>query len=238
MKPIRRALIVDDESAARESLRTLLLTHPEVEIVGEAADVTEAITQFEMLRPDLIFLDVQMPRRDGFSLLPNLRPLPEIIFVTAYDCFAVKAFEVNAVDYLVKPIRPDRLGLALMRLASSDKRRAKPFSEEDRVFLYSDLEVKVVKANEITHIEAEGNYCRVHIADHKPVLVRRKMVEWTRLLPAKTFQRVNRSTIINVTAVREVQPQSAHHTAVTFADSSAPIRLCRLASRRLRKAIS
>ena len=238
MSLLKRALIVDDETAAREALRRLLAAHPEVEIVGEAGDVTEAILQFDKLRPNLIFLDVQMPRRDGFSLLPNLQPLPDIIFVTAYDCFAVKAFEVNAVDYLVKPIRADRLDLALMRLEHPDQREVKPFSEEDRIFLYADLEVRVVRANEISHIQAEGNYCRVHVADHKPMLVRRKMGEWIRLLPSKTFRRVNRSTIINLSAVRDIQFQSPHHTAVSFTHSTAPIRLCRMASRRLRKAIS
>lgn len=109
----RRALMVEDEDDAREYLRGLLKAHPDVEIVGEAENVTEAIGKFKELKPDLIFLDVQMPKRDGFSLLPELRPAPDIIFVTAYDTFAVKAFEVNAVDFLLKPISAERLALAL-----------------------------------------------------------------------------------------------------------------------------
>ncbi len=154
----RRALIVDDEAPARELLSILLASHPEVRIVGKAASVSEASAQFQALTPDLIFLDVQMPKKDGFSLLPELSPLPDIIFVTAYDNFAVKAFEVNAVDYLVKPIREDRLALALMRLFTPAERKAKPYTQDDRIFLYTDQELRVVVAQEITLIEAEGNY--------------------------------------------------------------------------------
>ncbi|HRJ72707.1 MAG TPA: response regulator, partial [Terrimicrobiaceae bacterium] len=104
-------MIVEDEEDAREFLRSLLKAHPEVQIVGEAENVTEAIAKFKALKPDLIFLDVQMPKRDGFSLLPELRPAPDVIFATAFDTFAVKAFEVNAADFLLKPISADRLAL-------------------------------------------------------------------------------------------------------------------------------
>lgn len=126
----RRALIVEDEEDAREFLRGLLKCHPEVEVVGEAENVTEAIAKFNTLKPDLVFLDVQMPKRDGFSLLPELRPAPDIIFATAFDTFAVKAFEVNAADFLLKPISADRLALALSRLDSRTPRKAKPFGEK------------------------------------------------------------------------------------------------------------
>lgn len=193
----RRALMVEDEDDAREYLRGLLKAHPDVEIVGEAENVTEAIGKFKELKPDLIFLDVQMPKRDGFSLLPELRPAPDIIFVTAYDTFAVKAFEVNAVDFLLKPISAERLALALARLDLGAPRKAKRFAHDDRVFLYSDLEVRVVLAASITHIEAEENYSRVHMANHEPMLVRRTMAEWKRLLPRKYFLRVDRSTLVN-----------------------------------------
>ncbi|MBN8710144.1 MAG: hypothetical protein BGO12_08015 [Verrucomicrobia bacterium 61-8] len=234
----RRALIVEDEDDAREFLRGLLKAHPEIEIVGKAENVTEAITQFNALKPDLIFLDVQMPKRDGFSLLPELRPVPDIIFVTAYDAFAVKAFEVNAVDFLLKPISADRLALALSRLDRRTPRKAKPFAHDDRVFLYSDLEVRVVLATDITHIEAEQNYCRVHLTNHEPMLVRRTMAEWKRLLPGKYFLRVNRSTVINLYAVQDIVPLPHHHATVSFVGGRGSIELSRLPSRRLRKGVA
>lgn len=238
MNPIRRALIVDDEDDARAKLRNLLALHPEVQIVGEADDVTEAIAQFQVHRPNLIFLDVQMPKRDGFSLLPELRPVPEIIFTTAYDVFAVKAFEVNAVDFLLKPIQSDRLALALARLALNAPRKAKPFAHDDRVFLYSDQGMRVVLATDITHIEAEQNYCRVHLANHEPMLVRRTMSEWKRLLPGNYFLRVDRSTLINLYAVEEISPLPNHHTTVSFVGGGSGIELARIPSRRLRKGVA
>lgn len=180
MTPLRRALIVDDEDDARASLRQLLASHPEVEIVGEAGDVPEALRLFRSLNPNLIFLDVQMPKRDGFALLPELQPLPDIIFVTAYDCFAVKAFEVNAVDFLVKPIHPERLEVSLARLVRPVRRNAKPFTRDDSVFLYSDHELRVVAVTDVLHIRAYQNYGRVQTAHGKPILVRRKMREWKR----------------------------------------------------------
>jgi len=238
MMPLRRALIVDDEDDARAKLRKLLAAHPEVEIVGEADSVTEAITQFHAHRPNLIFLDVQMPKRGGFSLLPELRPAPEIIFVTAYDVFAVKAFEVNAADFLLKPIQPDRLALALAGLARRAPRKAKPFAHDDRVFLYSDHETRVVLATDITHIEADQNYCRVHMAKHEPILVRRTMAEWRRLLPERHFLRVNRSTLINLFRVENISPLPHHHTRVSFVGGGSTIELSRIPSRRLRKGVA
>jgi len=234
----RRALIVEDEEDAREFLRSLLKAHPEVEVVGEAENVTEAIAKFKALKPDLIFLDVQMPKRDGFSLLPELRPAPDIIFATAFDTFAVKAFEVNAADFLLKPISADRLALALSRLDRRTPRKAKPFAHDDRVFLYSDLEIRVVLASDITHIEAEENYCRVHMTNHDSMLVRRTMSEWKRLLPGKYFLRVNRSTLINLYAVKEIVPLPNHHTKVSFVDGSSTVELSRIPSRRLRKGVA
>jgi two-component system LytT family response regulator len=234
----RRALIVEDEEDAREFLRSLLKAHPEVQIVGEAENVTEAIAKFKALKPDLIFLDVQMPKRDGFSLLPELRPAPDVIFATAFDTFAVKAFEVNAADFLLKPISADRLALALSRLDRRAPRKAKPFAHDDRIFLYSDLEIRVVLATDITHIEAVENYCRVHVTNHDSMLVRRTMSEWKRLLPGKYFLRVNRSTLINLYAVKEIVPLPNHHTKVSFAGGGSTVELSRIPSRRLRKGVA
>jgi len=121
MRTVLRALIVDDEAPARELLRALLASHRNVEVVGEANCIAAAASLYTDLRPEIVFLDVQMPNGDGFSLLPKLRPMPAVIFVTAYEKFAVRAFEVNAVDYLLKPFRPERLADALQRIVHSPK---------------------------------------------------------------------------------------------------------------------
>lgn len=237
MNTIRSALIVDDESDARLRLRRLLTNHPEVEIVGEAADVPEALRLFHSEQPNLIFLDVQMPKRDGFSLLPELRPVPDIIFTTAYDSFAVKAFEVNAVDFLLKPILADRLALSLARLARPPKRKAKPFTKDIPIFLYTDHETRVVSAMEITHIKAEHNHCLVHLVTHKAVMMLRKISEWNRLLPAELFLRLDRSTIINLASVRDIVSLENRHALVHFHGVDDPLELRRMAARRLRKAL-
>lgn len=232
-----RVLIVDDEAAARKDLRELLSAYSEIHVVAEADCVSDAITQYRQFSPDLIFLDVQMPKRDGFSLLPELRPVPKIIFTTAYDCFAVKAFEVNAVDFLVKPISPERLELALGRLGQPSMGRAKPFQRDDYVFLSSDQELRVVSMGTITHIEADQNYSTVHSGGRKSLMVRRSMQEWTRLLPGESFLRVNRSVIVNLLAIREMTFLSLNRISVHFRDSSDALEIGRLSARRLRKAV-
>lgn len=235
---IRRVLIVDDEPGARNDLRQLLVGFSEIEIVAEAGCVPEAIDHYRQFKPDLIFLDVQMPKRDGFALLPHLRPVPEIIFTTGYDCFAVKAFEVNAVDYLVKPISSERLDLALNRLKKPPNRTAKPFERDDHVFLFPDQEVRVVMAKHITHIEGAGNYSRVHVADQEPSMILQRMKEWERILPQPMFKKITRSLLVNLYAVQEVTNQRFHHTVLRLTGAKEEIRLSRLAARTLRKAIA
>jgi two-component system LytT family response regulator len=234
---MKRTLIVDDEPLARKDLRELLAAHPEIEIVGEAGSAVEALALFRKFQPDLIFLDVQMPKKDGFALLPDLVPAPDIIFVTAYDCFAVKAFEVNAVDFLVKPILPERLALALSRLSHPQQRKVGRFAENGHVILYSDLGARVVIATDITHIQAEGNYSRVHIANKNSMFIRRSLGEWQAQLPASVFTKVDRSNILNLRAVREMAPLPHYRTEVGFDGSPARLALGLFASRRLRKAI-
>lgn len=235
MKFQRRVLIVDDEEPARKTLRRLLASHPEISVVAEAESVTEAIKLFHETKPDLIFLDVQIPKRDGFSLLPELQPPPEIIFVTAYDTFAVKAFEVNAMDFLVKPVHPDRLALALARVCDHSPRPFGPLTEHDPVFLRSDRELRVVQAGKITHIEIDQNYSTVHIARQKHMWIRRSLTEWTKQLPPEIFQKLDRSTIINFPAIRDVVRLPLHREKVRFQESDQSLQLGLIASRRLRK---
>ena len=179
MQTLLRALIVDSEAPARELLQDMLATHRNVRVVGEANSAPTAVSLYEDLHPNLVFMDVQMPKGDGFSLLPKLQPLPAIIFVTACDQFAVRAFEVDAVDYLLKPVRPERLANALQRVVHSQKpAHAERLSYDDKILLDSEGEMRVVFIAEISGIVAEGNYTRVHLADGSSSFVRRGISQW------------------------------------------------------------
>ena len=243
-RPARlRALLVDDEPPARELLRERLATHADrVEIVGEARSVAQAAELCERLRPDLLFLDIHMPREDGFALLPRLAaPLPEIIFVTAHDAFAVRAFEVNALDYLLKPVAPARLAAALARLGPppASPAPAAALAAGDTVLLRSDQNLRAAPIASLTHIEAEENYTRVHLADAPPMLIRRTLAEWESLLPSGLFARIDRSLLVNLRAVRALDTRSRDEALLHLAgrDSARPLVLARRASHRLRQAL-
>ncbi len=233
----RRVLIVDDEPKARFQLREMLLRYSEIQIVGEASCVPEALEQYRKFDPDLIFLDVQMPKRDGFSLLPHLRPVPDIIFTTAYDCFAVKAFEVHAVDFLVKPFSPDRLERALYQLGKPPNRKTRPFQRDDHVFLFPDQGIRVVLASKITHIEGAGNYSRVHVADQEPCMILGRMKEWDCVLPQPMFCKITRSLYINLYAVEEATPVRFQGALVRLTGTREELKLSLRTARILRKAM-
>lgn len=242
-----RALLIDDEPPARDLLRRLLLAHAtDVEVVGEARSVADATAQCARHRPDLLFLDVQMPREDGFALLPRLAaPLPAVIFVTAYDTFAVRAFDVNAVDYLLKPLTPERLARALERvveapLADPSRSTVPPsvaLQPTDTIFLRSDTTLRTAPIASLTHIEAEENYTRVHLVDGAPMLVRRTMAEWEKILPAGLFVRVERSLLVNRAAVRKLDVLSRDVAYAQLVGRATPLTLARRASLRLRQAL-
>ncbi len=209
-----KALLVDDERLARNELRRLLAAHADIEIVGEAVDVEDALAKVAALKPELIFLDVQMPGADGFSLLEQLpAPLPLVIFTTAYDEFAVKAFEFNALDYLLKPVDPNRLVAALEKIrprhseppidpAAAPAHRLTP---EDKVFVREGDRCWFVPVKNIRLLESEGNYTRVHFDDQKPQLFR-SLTAMEERLDAKTFFRANRKQVINLAWVEGIEP--------------------------------
>src|ERR1039457_1594935 len=164
-----KALIVDDERLGRAELRRLLEPHPEVEIVGEARDADEALAQIEQLQPDLLFLDIQMPGRSGFELLEQLDRVPLVIFTTAYDEYALRAFEVNALDYLLKPVSPERLDAALARAAL---RKAKPAmttaSASSCIFVKDGERCWFVTLSDVVLLASEGNYARLYLGGNRP----------------------------------------------------------------------
>ena len=208
-----KALLIDDERLARSELRRLLAAHPDIEIVGEAVDVEDAAQKVAELKPGLLFLDVQMPGADGFSLLERLEPpLPAVIFTTAYDEFAVKAFEFNALDYLLKPVDPNRLIAALERLRRRET--ASPgggvdptqrLALEDKVFVREGDRCWFVAVKNIRLLESEGNYTRLHFDDQKPQLFRSLTAMEERLDP-RSFFRANRKQVINLTWVEGIEP--------------------------------
>jgi len=194
------ALIVDDERLARENLCGLLSAHEEIVIIGEARNAAEARRMIADLRPGLVFLDIQMPGGSGFDLLEQLEFPPPIIFVTAFDAFAVRAFEVNALDYLLKPVEPARLARAIRRVGQrtpDPHGGAGPLRGTDRVFLDTGRQAVFLAVAEIAAIQAEGNYTQVVDVHGRSYLVRVPLHQWEKRLPADDFVLLDRSLLIN-----------------------------------------
>ena len=212
-----KALLIDDERLARNELRRLLAGFPEIEIAGEAANGRQAREQLAALQPDLLFLDVQMPGETGIELLATLEPpVPHVIFTTAYDEFAVKAFELNALDYLLKPVDPARLAAAIAKLhervagaaGETAVRKAAPrdrLEAKDKVFVREGDRCWFVEVASIRLLESEGNYTRVHFENAQPQLFRSLNAMEERLDP-KYFFRANRRQIINLAWIDRIEP--------------------------------
>jgi two-component system LytT family response regulator len=206
-----KTLLIDDERLARNELRRLLVAFPHIEIVGEARTAQQARDLIGSVRPDLVFLDVQMPGETGLELLESLEPpAPRVIFTTAHDEFAVKAFELNALDYLLKPVDPARLATAVARL--EDRPGCAPaaaptgqLGNEDKVFVREGDRCWFVEVRTIRLLESEGNYTRVHFADAQPQLFR-SLNAMEERLDAKFFFRANRRQIINLAWVEKIEP--------------------------------
>lgn len=205
-----KTLIVDDERLARVELRRLLASHPQIEIVGESANGTDAIVAIGRLEPHLVFLDVQMPGMSGFDLLERLEEMPQIIFTTAHDEFALRAFEVNALDYLLKPITAERLAAALKRL-----HQPVPRIQLDHVFVRDGERCWIVRLADIFLLESEGNYTRVHFRDERP-LIRRSLNALEERLDGDVFFRANRAQIFNVKWIDHVDATAAGGLFVTL----------------------
>ncbi len=212
-----KALLIDDERLARSELRRLLAAFPDLQIVGEAANAKQAREQLAALKPSLIFLDVQMPGETGMELLESLEaPVPHVIFTTAYDEFAVKAFELNALDYLLKPVDPPRLAAAIDKLRAklagasaethADRLAARErLAAEDKVFVREGDRCWFVEVKSIRLLESEGNYTRVHFDTAQPQLFRSLNAMEERLDP-KFFFRANRRQIINLAWIDKIEP--------------------------------
>ena len=202
------ALIIDDERLARKELISLLAVHEHITIVGEAANADEAEALIAEKQPDLVFLDINMPGRSGFELLEALDQSPQVIFVTAYDEHALKAFSVNALDYLLKPIDPQRLAAAVAKLQeihAQDGPQRELLRETDQIFLKDGEKCWFVTLKDVRSFESEGNYVRVRFNDQKP-LVLRSLNKLEEKLDPLVFFRANRKHIINLRWVESIEP--------------------------------
>lgn len=209
-----KAIIVDDERLARNELRKLLQEHAAVEIIDEASNADEGIEKIESHNPDLIFLDIQMPGKTGFDMLADLDKSPRVIFTTAYDEYALKAFEVNALDYLLKPIEPKRLADAICKLQDElYKEKAEeggivnrgPLTDEDQVFVKDGERCWFVKLGEIRLFESVGNYAKVFFGTNKPLILK-SLNALEERLDERTFFRANRKHIINLRWIERIEP--------------------------------
>jgi two-component system LytT family response regulator len=210
-----RAIIIDDERLARNELKKLLMDFPEIEVISEAANASEGVEQIENLNPELVFLDIQMPGKTGFEMLGELDKSPHVIFTTAYDEYALKAFEVNALDYLVKPVEPKRLADAIQKLHLQDDREPNVppnininrsiLSEQDQVFVKDGERCWFVKLSDIRLFESVGNYAKVYFGPNKPLILK-SLNALEERLDEKTFFRANRKHIVNLRLIEKVEP--------------------------------
>ena len=201
-----RVLIVDDERLARVALRSLLSERDDVEIIGEADCVQSARDQLEKTRPDVVFLDVQMPGGWGFDLF-NQEVSAKVIFCTAFEQYAVRAFEVNALDYLVKPVDPEGLDRALRRLASPEREPGAALNQDDMVALREAKGLRLVPVRDLLYLQAADDYSEVHLVDGSFALVNITLRSWEARLPASDFIRIHRSSLVNLAHLQQVSLQ-------------------------------
>jgi two-component system LytT family response regulator len=226
-----KALLIDDERLARLELRRLLAAHPEVEIVGEARGGEEALELIPQLAPELLFLDIQMPGMTGFELLEQLEDLPQVIFTTAYDAYAIQAFAVNALDYLLKPIAPARLAAALGRVRPRPER-----GRLEQVFVRDGERCWIVPLTDIYLMESEGNYTRLHFGSERP-LIRRSLNSLEEQLDPSIFFRAGRGEIFNLKWVDKVDLAVTGGLTVTLRGGR-EVEMSRRQSARLREVLA
>jgi two-component system, LytTR family, response regulator len=228
-KPIQ-ALLVDDERLARKDLASLLAEHRDVRVVGEAQDVPSALEAIERLNPDVVFLDIQMPGQSGFDLLEQCDYKGKLVFVTAYDEFALRAFEVNALDYLLKPVSPERLRRAVERMGRErppEGADAGRLTVEDRLFLNVGNRLRFLRVGGILCIHSAGDYSEVVTTDGQKGLTPKALKEWEQRLPAQAFCRIHRSTIIQMDQVERVEEWFNYSFRVHLRGLDAPLVISR-----------
>ncbi|MBK1881016.1 response regulator transcription factor [Luteolibacter pohnpeiensis] len=232
-----RTMIVEDEPAARERLKRLLEKRPEIYLIASTGNPEEAIRLFTQHSPELVFLDIELKKTNGFDILSHLTPMPKVVFVTAHTGYAVKAFEANAIDYLVKPVFPSRLTATLDRLISPGLQKNDStscrFPIQDSIVLRHNSSPRQIAVEEINYIEANGNYSKISTPYSTKTIAYRTLSHWEERLPPKRFRRVDRSMIINVSRIKDLVVTERNRTKVYFHDTQNPLLIGRTALLRL-----
>jgi two-component system LytT family response regulator len=230
-------IIVDDERLARQGIRQLLAAHPEVAVIGEAGRVSTALELIGEKKPDAVFLDIQMPGASGFELLGRAERQPKVVFVTAHSHHAVQAFDVQAIDYLLKPVGPARLASAVQRLkaACTEVADPTPYQHEDRICLRTPQRTIIAKVDNILALEAEGDFTRFHIAGENPLLICRSLAACENTLPVPPFLRVSRSLMVNLSKVKSLEHPTRDEARLSLTGAPGVFSLGRRALARLKK---
>lgn len=226
-----RVILIEDEATARADLRAKLRAHPDVVIVDEAATVGSARTLLGRADYELVFLDIQLVGGNAFDLVPDVRPGARIVFVTAYDAFALRAIEINALDYLLKPVKPERLAEALRRLgaaasppaAEADFAPGAALRLNDMIYLRSGLRARFAPVGDISLIAAADNYSEVRLADGATLLLRRSLKAWEDALPMAYFMRVHRTQIVNLARIQRYERDREEHTRLYVEGAAEPV---------------
>ncbi len=238
MKKNFNAIIVDDERLARLDLISILKEFENIKIIGEAEDVITAESLCRKLNPDIVFLDIQMPGESGFALLEKISPDIKIIFVTAYDEYAIRAFDVNAMDYLMKPVNPERLRQTISKLEQkADKlvNKYKTLCYEDSLFILLNSQMKFVKISDILVIESSGDYTKINLKNNIKGLTSKPMREWEERLPEKHFIRIHRTTIVNLNFIDKVEEWFNNSFKVFVSGKKEPLLISRRYAAKLKE---
>jgi len=238
-----RLMLIDDEPLARQKLRNMLDGEPGTQICAEAGNLRDAVRLIEKEKPDAILLDVRMPGGDGFEILNQLKKQPLVIFVSAYADYAIRAFDFAAVDYLLKPVRAERLREALQRLQNainpelSTPELLPPYKENDRICLRTPERTVVALFEQIIYLEADGDFTRFCIAGETPIMICQTLGVYDRTLPSPPFTRLDRSLMVNLGRVTGVEISPTRGASVSLEGLATPLKLGKSALRRLRSAL-
>ena len=235
-----KAYILDDEPLAIKSLKKRLESHPEVEVVGEATRIGKAMEDVTALCPDILFLDIQLTEGTGFDFINNIRFSGKVVFVTAYDQYAFRAFEVNALDYLLKPVSEERMSYTLSKIKNNSYNNHKNISEvvgysySDRIFLVERDQIRFIPLEHITMISAARDYTFIETNDGKKNIIMRTMADWESRLPKEHFIRIHRSFIVNINHIEKIVRNSTSTAKVHLYNIKDPVSLSRTYYKNLR----
>jgi two-component system LytT family response regulator len=229
-----KAIIIDDEPFVRDDLRHMLAAHKDIDVAGEAGTIAGAKKQLEAIRFDVVFLDIQLRGGSGFDVLPFIGPSAQIVFITAHDEYAVRAFEVNALDYILKPVAVDRLAESIARLKrdippkNAGPGSAEHFKPDDSVFIRTDSGRVFVSLDEILAINSiGGNYAAIYLKNKDKLIARKTLKQWEAILPESVFIRIHRATIINIGFIERLGYDEDGSTVVHFSKQEASFAVSR-----------